>query len=96
MSWRPRINPVLALLAGLILLALLGLPFLRIAPNRLVSGEPAYFLSMLTGLNAWLFLALCALLVAALFRQSRALLILVLVISAALAIGLALLAPSSC
>ena len=94
MSWRPRINPVLALLAGLILLALLGLPFLRIAPNRLVSGEPAYFFSMLTGLNGWLFLAPCALLVAALFKQSRVLLILVLVTSAALAIGLLWLAAS--
>ena len=94
MSWRPRINPVLALLAGLVLLALVGLPFLRIAPNRLVSGEPAYFLSMLAGLNGWMFLAACALLVAALFRQSRLLLILVLVTSAALAIGLLWLAAS--
>ena len=94
MSWRPRINPVLALLAGLVLLALVGLPFLRIAPNRLVSGEPAYFLSMLAGLNGWMFLAPCALLVAALFRQSRLLLILVLVTSAALAIGLLWLAAS--
>ena len=89
-----RTNPVLLLLAGLILLALINLPFLRIAPNRLVSGEPVYFFSLLAGVTWYLALASFALLVAAFFRQSRALLVLVLLTSAALPAGLLWLAAT--
>ena len=44
---------MLASLAVLSLAALCGLPFLQIAPNRLVSGQPLYFFSLLQGV-AWL------------------------------------------
>jgi osmoprotectant transport system permease protein len=37
-----RSNPVLALYAALAVGAAGGLPFLRVAPNRLLSGEPVY------------------------------------------------------
>ena len=50
-------NPVLASLSLLAVAALCGLPFLQLAPNRLVSGQPIYFLSMLHG-PAWLVLTL--------------------------------------
>jgi osmoprotectant transport system permease protein len=94
MSSRARFNPVLILLAGLILLALLSLPFLRVAPNRLVSGEPVYFFSLLAG-PSWLLAILpCALLLSGLVRQSRALLIGVLLATSALAISLLWLAAS--
>ena len=50
-----RVNPVLLVLAFCTALALFGLPFVRVAPNRLVSGEAVYFLSVLTStyLLAW-------------------------------------------
>ena len=38
-----RRNPVSAVLSVLGLCALLGLPFLKVAPNRMLSGEPVYF-----------------------------------------------------
>ena len=44
-----RLNPVLASLSVLLLLALSGLPFLQLAPNRLVSGQPLYFFSIIHG-----------------------------------------------
>ena len=44
-----RLNPVLASLSVLMLLALSGLPFLQLAPNRLVSGQPLYFFSIIHG-----------------------------------------------
>ena len=50
-----RRNPVLASLSVLMVLALYGLPFLQIAPNRLVSGQPLYFFSIIAG-PAWLLL----------------------------------------
>lgn len=94
MRFLARTNPVLLLLAGLILLALFNLPFLRIAPNRLVSGEPMYFFALLAGATWCLALAFFALLVAAFVRQSRALLVLVLLTSAALPAGLLWLAAN--
>ena len=50
-----RVNPVLLALAFCTALALFGLPFVRVAPNRLVSGEAVYFLSVLTSTHvlAW-------------------------------------------
>ncbi len=38
-----RWNPVSAALSALGLCALVALPFLRVAPNRMLSGEPIYF-----------------------------------------------------
>ena len=38
-----RWNPVSAALSVIGLCALIGLPFLRVAPNRMMSGEPVYF-----------------------------------------------------
>lgn len=55
-----RRNPVLATLSLLAVLALYSLPFLRLAPNRLVSGQPIYFFSVVDG-SAWLLLMLVAL-----------------------------------
>ena len=67
-----RRNPVLACLSVLMVLALGGLPFLRIAPNRLVSGQPLYFFSIIPG-PAWLLLVvLVAFTVVAMFRPRAA------------------------
>ena len=38
-----RWNPVNAMLSVMGVWALIGLPFLRVAPNRMLSGEPVYF-----------------------------------------------------
>ena len=96
---QPRGNPVVIVLASLGLLALAGLPFLRVASNRLVSGEPIYFLSSLSTLsNAQilsgpaLLLALVVMAVVAVFasgfvRQGRALHSAVLVATAAFILG---------
>ena len=56
-----RLNPVLASLSVLMLLALSGLPFLQLAPNRLVSGLPLYFFSIIHG-AAYLLLVMFAVL----------------------------------
>ena len=55
MTTGKRRNPVLASLSLLAVLSLYSLPFLRLAPNRLVSGQPIYFFSIVDGL-AWLLL----------------------------------------
>ena len=52
-----RYNPVLALLVPCTAAALYGLPFLKAAPNRLVSGVPFYF-SVLPHSSIWLSAAL--------------------------------------
>jgi osmoprotectant transport system permease protein len=46
-----RCNPVLALYLLLALGAAYGLPFVRVAPNRLVSGEPVFLSDALLHLN---------------------------------------------
>ncbi len=46
---RPDLNPVLALCLVLGLWAASGLPLLRVAPNRLLSGEPVYLPVLLQG-----------------------------------------------
>lgn len=79
-----RRNPVLASLSVLVAAYLYGLPFLQIAPNRLVSGQPVYFFSIIHG-SAWLLVAMLALsTVVAMFKPTRAWLITALAISAAM------------
>ena len=89
-----RRNPVLASLSVLVAASLYGLPFLQIAPNRLVSGQPVYFFSIIHG-SAWLLVAMLALLTAvAMFKPTRAWLVTALAISAAMLPGLLWLAAS--
>ena len=47
-----RSNPVLALYVALAIGAASGLPFLRVAPNRLLSGEPVYLWDVLQQLGS--------------------------------------------
>lgn len=69
-----RWNPVLAVLSVLGACALGVMPFLRVAPNRLVSGEPVSWWAVLQG-PAWGLVALLlGLLLAAFMRPSKALL----------------------
>ncbi len=63
MTTGKRRNPVLASLSWLAVLALYSLPFLRLAPNRLVSGQPIYFFSIVDG-SVWLLLLMLVALVA--------------------------------
>ena len=59
MDTRPeRWNPVLALCMALALGAAWGLPFVRVAPNRLLSGEPVFLWQWLPGTSAWMAAAL--------------------------------------
>ncbi len=89
-----RRNPVLATLLVLLVLALLGLPFLRVAPNRLVSGHAVYFSSIAPG-AVWLLLAmLCMAVMVALLKPRRLWLGLVLALSAVLTPGMLWLAAS--
>ena len=48
-----RWNPVSAALSVIGLCALIGLPFLRVAPNRMLSGEPIFFWDTLQGPTAF-------------------------------------------
>ena len=86
-----RVNPVLLVLAAAAVLALLGLPFVRVAPNRLVSGEAVYIVSVLNSTHAidWFFAAApLALVLAAFAKPSRSVLGAVLATSIALMVGL--------
>ena len=65
-----RWNPVLAVLASGLVWALFGLPFLRVAPNRLVSGEAVSFISILQG-PAWLLAVTLVLITLAAFLKPR-------------------------
>ena len=60
-----RFNPVLLVLGLLLLSGLYALPFVKVAPNRLLSGEPVYLFSMLTGVALLAVLPLVGLLVSA-------------------------------
>ena len=72
--------------------ALAWLPFVKVAPNRLMSGEPTSFLAVLQG-PAWLLAVLIAVVFAASFiRPSRALLWFVAMASTASVAGLVWLA----
>ena len=70
-----RSNPVLALYVALAIGAALGLPFLRVAPNRLLSGEPVYLSVVLQHLASQqidvLMLALVALLCIAVWQPGQ-------------------------
>jgi osmoprotectant transport system permease protein len=62
MRWRLHTNPVSLVLSLAALAAALGLPFLRVAANRLVSGEPVFLWTMLDGpARAWVMLLLALL-----------------------------------
>ncbi|OGO97780.1 MAG: hypothetical protein A3E00_13690 [Curvibacter sp. RIFCSPHIGHO2_12_FULL_63_18] len=88
-----RSNPVLALCVALALAAAWALPFVRVAPNRLLSGEPVFVMDLLQGLGACLVAALLlALAMAAVQAQRRATHGLVLAAMAAALAGLWLLA----
>lgn len=88
-----RCNPVLALCTALALAAAWALPFVRVAPNRLLSGEPVYLADVLQSPGAWLVVTLMAvLLFATLQAQRRAAHALVLTAMAAVLAGLWLLA----
>lgn len=88
-----RSNPVLALCVALAPAAAWALPFVRVAPNRLLSGEPVFVMDMLQGLGACLVAALLlALAMAAVQAQRRATHGLVLAAMAATLAGLWLLA----
>lgn len=88
-----RSNPVLALCVALALVAAWALPFVRVAPNRLLSGEPVFVMDLLQGLGACLVAALLlALAMAAVQAQRRATHGLVLAAMAAALAGLWLLA----
>lgn len=88
-----RLNPVLVLCAALALAAAWALPFVRVAPNRLLSGEPVYLVDVLQGPWAWLAAALLlALAVATLQAQHRATQVLVVAAMATTLAGLWLLA----
>nr|WP_315493301.1 ABC transporter permease [uncultured Rhodoferax sp.] len=79
-----RCNPVLALCMALALAAAWGLPFVRVAPNRLLSGEPVYLVDVLLGPWVWLAMALLsALAIATLQAHRRATQALVIVAMAA-------------
>jgi osmoprotectant transport system permease protein len=70
-----RCNPVLALYLLLALGAAYGLPFVRVAPNRLVSGEPVFLSDALLHLNGQLIvpllLALFTLLIVAVLQPRK-------------------------
>ena len=96
-----RWNAVLAVLSWAAACALYGLPLLRVAPNRLVSGEPVFLSALLQGSTgsawlawiAWIVAALgAALLLAAFFKPGRALLWSVVTLSLVLMAGLVWLA----
>ena len=90
-----RRNPVLASLSVLVGLALCGLPFLQLAPNRLVSGQPISIFSTLHGpafLLLVMFLLLLVFAVVAMVKPGAAWLWAALATAAAVIPGLLLLA----
>ncbi len=73
----------------LVALALAGLPFLRVAPNRLVSGEAVYWVSALHG-GWWMLTVPCVTLAVLSFSKARRAEVWLTVVSAAsLLVGLA-------
>lgn len=88
-----RCNPVLALCMALALLAAWGLPFVRVAPNRLLSGEPVFLADVLQSPGARLAaVLLLALAIAVVQAQRRVTQVLVVAAMAATLAGLWLLA----
>ena len=83
---------MLVALSVLAVAALVWLPFLKVAPNRLMSGEPASFLSVLQG-PAWLLaVLLAAVFTASFIKSNRALRWFVAIASMVLVAGLVWLA----
>jgi osmoprotectant transport system permease protein len=83
-----RWNPVSALLSLLAASALIGLPFLRVAPNRMLSGEPVFWVHILQGW-AWVLAPLLLVtLLLPLARPTRAVLWLQVCMACALAAAL--------
>jgi osmoprotectant transport system permease protein len=90
----PRWRPVQALLSLTAIGGLLGLPLLRVAPNRLVSGEPTSFASLLHGPVWGLATLLVGLLLLSLLPPRRVTLWLAVAAATALTVGLGALAAS--
>ncbi len=88
-------QPVLALLVAALIAVLLGLPFLSVAPNRLVTGQGVPLAALLSG-TSWGWLAPVVLLAAAAWAPPRpALLVATTVAAAALLVGLVALAGAA-
>jgi osmoprotectant transport system permease protein len=66
-----RGNPVLALCVALALLAAWALPFVRVAPNRLLSGDPVFLLDVLEADGAFIAGALLLTLIIATMHAHR-------------------------
>ena len=66
----PRWSAAQAVLCAMVALALASLPFLRVAPNRLVSGEAVYFASALRG-GWWMLAVPCMILVVLSFSKTH-------------------------
>ena len=90
----PRWRPAQAALSLMAVGALLGLPLLRVAPNRLVSGEAVSFFSLLQGPVWGLAALLTALLLLSLTPPRRVTLWLTVAAGTALVVGLGGLAAS--
>ena len=71
----PRWSAAQAVLCAVVALALAGLPFLRVAPNRLVSGEAVVWASLLQGPQGhggwWLLVFPCLVLTGLAFSKPR-------------------------
>jgi osmoprotectant transport system permease protein len=62
MLWRLHTNPVSLVLSLVAVAAALGMPFVRVAANRLVTGEPVFLWAMLDGpARAWVMVLLALL-----------------------------------
>jgi osmoprotectant transport system permease protein len=96
MRWNLHTNPVSLVLSLAALAAALGLPFLRVAANRLVSGEPVFLWALLDGpARVWvmLLLALLGLMVlSSLWQPTKAVLWLQTMLALALIVGALVLA----
>ena len=90
----PRWSAAQAVLCAMVALALAGLPFLRVAPNRLVSGEAVYFALALRG-SWWMLVVPCIVLAGlCFFKPHRAALWPTVASAASLLVGLAALAAA--
>ncbi len=84
-----RYNPVLALCLALAAAAAWGLPLVRVAPNRLLSGDPVWLVDVLPDSGLWLVAAVGLVLVCAMvLAQHRATQALVLALMACTLAGL--------
>jgi osmoprotectant transport system permease protein len=88
-------RPVLALLAAALIWVLLGLPFLTMAPNRLVTGQGVPLSELLSGAGWGLPVAVLLLAAAAWAPPSHRLQVAIALLSAALLVGLVALAGSA-